>query len=149
LYIGESPIRFCQYLWDVKATMQGDNSFALFKNLLGMDTITDLEERREYYELHLGIPNRIFYSFIGDFFFDLGKYLTLIFTFLFSFSLEHYIRNILKRGYYTMLSLLILAMIILVLEFGIMYFCFKLYIVQILLIPNFILVYLYSLQKKM
>ena len=149
LYIGESPIRFCQYLWDVKATMQGDNSFALFKNLLGMDTITDLEERREYYELHLGIPNRIFYSFIGDFFFDLGKYLTLIFTFLFSFSLDHYIRNILKRGYYTMPSLLILAMIILVLEFGIMYFCFKLYIVQILLIPNFILVYLYSLQKKM
>lgn len=62
--------------------MQGDNSFALFKNLLGMDTITDLEERREYYELHLGIPNRIFYSFIGDFFFDLGKYLTLIFTFI-------------------------------------------------------------------
>jgi len=114
-----------------------------------MDTITDLEERREYYELHLGIPNRIFYSFIGDFFFDLGKYLTLIFTFLFSFSLDHYIRNILKRGYYTMPSLLILAMIILVLEFGIMYFCFKLYIVQILLIPNFILVYLYSLQKKM
>lgn len=148
LYIGESPIRFCQYLWDVKGTMEGDNNFSLIKELLGMNPITDLEERREYWELRLGIPNRIFYSFIGDFFFDMGKIYTLIFTFVFSISFEYYIRRILKRGYYTMPSLLILAMIILVLEFGIMYFCFKLYIVQLLLIPNFILVYLYSLQKK-
>ncbi len=148
LYSGEAPIRFCQYLWNVDVTMNGDNAFGLLKELLGMNPITDLEERREYWEPRLGIPNRIFYSWIGDIYFDFGRVWTVIYAFAFCCILEWYIRKLIKREVYSFSTITIFALIILVLEFGIMYLPFKAYILQILLIPNFLFLIVYNFMSR-
>lgn len=148
LYSGEAPIRFCQYLWDIKQTMEGDNTFSLFKELLGLDTITDLEQRRDYWGGRIGIPNEIFYSWIGDIYFDLGRIGTVVYVIIFSLSLEFYLKRIIRRGFLTLSSVLIMSMLLLILEFGIMYMTFKVYIIQLLLIPNFIFVISFNLLSK-
>lgn len=148
LYSGEAPIRFCQYAWDVNGTMDGDNTFAILKELLGLNPITDIEQRRDFWEARLGIPTRIFYSWIGDVYFDLGKFSTLLYSLVFAGILEFFIRKIAKKMVYTLSSITVLSIIILTFMFGIMYYPFKTYISQILLIPNLIFLMFYNYFSK-
>lgn len=134
LYLGEAPINFCQYLWDLDKTENGDNMFALITQILGMDPIIDMTERREHWAGILGIPTHIFYSFVGDLFLDLGKFITPLFCISFCILLESYIRKILLRGYYDIISLYMLSIVLLAFTFGFMYFPFKVYNMQICLL---------------
>ena len=136
LYLGEAPINFSQYLWTVNNTMEGDNMFSMAKTLIGMDAITDVTLRREHWTSILGIPNNIFYSWIGDVYLDIGRILTLFFCVVFCFCLEMYIRKIMQQKSYNLFSILIMSMILLVFMFGFMYFPYKVYGFQILIVSN-------------
>lgn len=145
LYLGEGPIKFCQYLWDVDVTMQGDNIFSLVKKILGMNPITDAAERREYWLTVSGIPNHIFYTWIGDIYFDIGRIGTVFFVICFFFLSEWYIKRIIKRKYLDFGSTLIIGLLLLNLTFGIMYMPFKLYRIQIRILWCIILVLMYQI----
>lgn len=134
LYLGESHINFCQYIWDLNNTSEGDNMFSMAKTLIGMDAITDLDLRREHWSGVLGIPTHIFYSWVGDLYLDLGRLATLFFCILFSIFLELYIRKILRNKTYSLLSIFVMSMSLLILLFGFMYFPYKTYNQQILIL---------------
>lgn len=78
LYGGEGTLNFNQDMWTTKAFMNGDNNFSLFKSLLGIDTFTDILDRRAYWEPRTGIRGHVFYTFIGDIYGDLGPMLCLL-----------------------------------------------------------------------
>ena len=79
LYIGEGSVNFSNLMWDnLREHTQGDNSFSFFKQILGFDTFSNYLDRREYWgEGKVGIPVHIFYTYIGDWFSDLGVIGTL------------------------------------------------------------------------
>lgn len=148
LYTGEGELRFAQHLWDLSQTSNGDTSFSLFKKIIGLDTFTDLEDRRNYYEMKLHIPTTIFYTYIGDWYFDLGKTGTVIFCCFLSLIQELTIKRIIKNKYIGLGSLLFLGLMANIFIFGIMYYTFKVYILQVLLIPTIIWTIIYTFANK-
>ena len=147
LYLGEGPIRFCQYMWNIVNFGNGDNVVSLFKEVIGLDPIVDMEQRREVYERITGIPCLIFYTFIGDFYIDFGPIFTVVICIIFSMSLYFYLKKCITRGYLYLDSILFLGLMLLMLEFGFMYYTFKVYIVQLLLIPNIMFTIIYRCIK--
>ncbi|WP_444338458.1 O-antigen polymerase [Phocaeicola plebeius] len=148
LYTGEGELRFAQHLWDLKETTNGDTCFSLFKQILGLDTFTDLEARRAFYEMKLKIPTTIFYTYIGDWYQDLGASGTILFCIAIAIIQEKFIRRIIKRKYLTICNLLFLSMIICIFIFGIMYYVFKSYMVQVLILPNIIWAIIYNIKNN-
>ena len=147
LYLGEGPIRFCQYMWNIVNFGNGDNVASLFKEIIGLDPIVDMEQRRVVYERITGIPCMIFYTFIGDFFVDFGPILTIGICIIFSMLLYFYLKKCITRGYLYLDSILFLGLMLLMLEFGFMYYTFKVYMVQLLLIPTIMFTIIYRCIK--
>ena len=80
-YLGKGHLSFNNDMWYIKQHTQGDNSFSFFKYITGFPTFTDFLERRVYWnESKIGIRPYIFYTYIGDWFMDLGIIGTLIFN---------------------------------------------------------------------
>lgn len=78
LYIGESFVNFNADMWYVKHFTNGDNSFFLYKYILGL---YDYSERQFSLLAPItGIRMHVFYTFIGDFFVDMGAYMTSVFV---------------------------------------------------------------------
>lgn len=138
LYSGEGCIRFSQYIWDLHYYSDGDTSFSLLKNMAGLDTFTDNFARREYYEGKMGIPTYIFYTFIGDFYQDLGRIGTLIFSIIASLFIEKLLNSAVSKGYCNYIPFFLLTLIIQVIFFGFMYYNFKTYNDQLQLIAPFV-----------
>lgn len=82
LYAGEGTLNFNQYMWNTAAFTQGDNCFSFFKNLLGLDTFTDILSRRAYWGPKTGINPARFYTFIGDMFSDLSFFILPVLSFV-------------------------------------------------------------------
>lgn len=79
-------------MWYTKAYMAGDNCFSFFKNIFGLDTFTDLLERRAYWEIRTGVQGNLFYTFIGDIFSDIG-YFVMPFLMFISLYIRKQVRN--------------------------------------------------------
>ncbi len=67
LYIGEGLLNFNEYVWNMRGTTEGDVGFLYYKNLLGYDRVKDDYHRRQYWSSRTGIPQHIFYTYIGVF----------------------------------------------------------------------------------
>lgn len=82
-YAGESFPNFSADLWDVQELANGDNSFWFFKqkvqgkSKMGRDP--DVLARKVHRRMH------VFYTFIGDFYADFGRYNTVLFVTFLSF----------------------------------------------------------------
>lgn len=84
-YLGRGVLNFNNDVWNIQQYTNGDNSFSFFKYITGFPTFTDLIEHREYWNYSkLGIDIRLFHTYIGDWFIDLGRIGTLIFISCFS-----------------------------------------------------------------
>lgn len=92
LYLGEGTLNFNDTMWYTKAYMAGDNCFSFFKNIFGLDTFTDLLERRAYWEIRTGVQGNLFYTFIGDIFSDIG-YFVMPFLMFISLYIRKQVRN--------------------------------------------------------
>lgn len=143
LYTGESFLRFSDLMWYKNADMLGDNCFPLIKSILGMPTFTDPSSRQLFWEPKLGIPNNIFYTYIGDIFADFGFFITIIYSLIIGYIIKRISKSMKKRLYFYQITLL--ALLLLPLFFGFMHFVYKIYGDQIrmlsLLIFSLILYY--------
>jgi oligosaccharide repeat unit polymerase len=151
LYTGEGPLRFAQYLPNLDANTNGDTCFSFFKDLLGLDTFDNLDERRFYYQNKLGIPTYIFYTFIGDWYIDLGIFGALIFSIILYWGQMSLYKKITIRKYITLTDLFVLSSLSLIFMFGFMYYAFKTYNTSLDLfcaIVWFVLYNLYIVKKK-
>lgn len=92
LYAGEGALNFNNFMWHTKAYTQGDNCFNFFKAILGMDTFTNILERRAYWGPRIGINPAIFYTFVGDLFSDLS-YFVAPFIFFIGITLNKFIKR--------------------------------------------------------
>jgi oligosaccharide repeat unit polymerase len=78
-YFGESFVNFNGILYDkIDGVMYGDRNFSFFKNILGFNNIETLIDVRESGENITGIPNYIFYLFVGQLYLDFGKFFTFL-----------------------------------------------------------------------
>lgn len=121
LYAGEGCMRFSEYAWNISDTTNGDTNFSLIKSIFGFDTFTDSIERRDYYNMRLHVPTHIFYTFIGDLYFDLGLVGTFIFVCLFSYTTHVLIKNILLKKSISILSVFVISYIALLIVLGFTY----------------------------
>lgn len=127
LYMGEGMCNFSGDMWNMPNTTDGANCFGAFiSKWNGMDNIG-----RNY--LHLeGIVHRrmnVFYTFIGDYYTDFGRYLTVLFVILITI-----ITSILTKCYKTisLKPIIILAMYVKVLIIGITYWTYLNYTFEII-----------------
>ena len=77
-YIAKSHLDFNEKLWNISVYMEGDNSFAFFKNVIGLNTYTNFLEKEAYWGQKIGVPPGYFYTYIGDFYMDCGPIITLL-----------------------------------------------------------------------
>ena len=148
LYTGEGCIRFSQYIWDLKFFSNGDTNFALIKEFFGANTFTDLNLRRDFYESKMGIPTYIFYTFIGDFFQDFGKWGTLIFSVFMGWLTERVIVSSIKKSFCGFTKFFFICIIMQIIFFGFMYNNFDAYNDQLQLIAPLIFFPLLELFSK-
>ena len=117
LYSGEGPLRFNLQAWDMKCHTQGDNTFTLVKDMLGMNPPIELEDRERFWGGRHGLMYGVYYTFIGDVFFDFGVFGTLLFVLLFCVICKLLIGTYKgKPG-----SILLIAMMLQFVMFGITY----------------------------
>lgn len=124
LYFGEGPVRFCQYMWNIKCSMEGDNSFSFLKTILSLDTVHNSLERRVIWnESVTGVEPIRFYTFIGDWFGDFGVYFTLPFIIF----LSYYMNKFLRKKEQGLVGSFLVYIYLYIFATGYTYFCFKSY----------------------
>lgn len=141
LYFGEGPVRFLDQMWNIKCSTLGDNSFSFFKSMLGFDTVTDsLMRRQVWHEGITGVDPIRFYTFIGDWFSDLGINLTLPFIALLSFIVNRY----LKKDNHGLVGVFLVYTYIYIFATGYTYYCFKAHYGQYSVVFSVIILYIIS-----
>lgn len=141
LYFGEGPVRFLDQMWNIKCSTLGDNSFSFFKSMLGFDTVTDSLMRRQVWnESITGVDPIRFYTFIGDWYSDLGINLTLPFIALLSFIVNRY----LKKDNHGLVGVFLVYTYIYIFATGYTYYCFKAHYGQYSVVFSVIILYIIS-----
>ena len=94
-YVGEGFVNFHLYIDNIREYNHGNQCFWVFKNIMGLDVPNIKGEAglRYLYQLHIGIPAMVFYTFIGFFVIDIGPLGTLIFFFLLSQIVQNITKN--------------------------------------------------------
>lgn len=139
LYFGEGSVRFLDQMWNIKCSMLGDNSFSYFTSLLGFDAVTDVLQRRVVWnESVTGVDPIRFYTFIGDWFGDLGVYFTLPFIVILSYCINRY----LKKDSHGLVGVFLVYIYIYIFAVGFTYYCFKAYYGQYSVVFSVIVLYI-------
>lgn len=79
-YWGEGMVRFSDDLYPINRSLGGDKNFSYYKSLLGYQSIDNNEKANLRYQVKMGIPTSVFYTFIGSFYLDFGFIGTIIFA---------------------------------------------------------------------
>jgi len=80
-YIAKSHLDFNEKLWYIPVYTEGDNTFAFFKDIFGMDTFKSFLKKEAYWGPKIRISPGNFYTYVGDCYMDFGPIPTLL-TFL-------------------------------------------------------------------
>lgn len=84
-YLGQAPLYFNEYVFDLGGVRYGDRTINLLKKMVGFDVPTDIFDTRAKYG-NMAIGDEVFTTYIGDFVLDFGPWLTpflvIIFTYL-------------------------------------------------------------------
>ncbi|MDR1582434.1 MAG: oligosaccharide repeat unit polymerase [Prevotellaceae bacterium] len=84
LYLGEGLANFNDSMWHILRHTEGDRSFYFLKNLLGYDNIDILAFRERWNEINTNVKPQVFYTYLGDWYSDLGVYFTILLTIVLS-----------------------------------------------------------------
>lgn len=125
LYLGEGPIRFSNYIWDLNRTSDGDTSFSFIKSVFGLDTFLDYYDRRLFYESYFGIPTNIFYTFVGDWYQDFGRVGTVALCVFFMIIEYAILKRAIQKRKLSSLMVFSISIIAFAIMFGFMFFVFK------------------------
>lgn len=122
IYLGESTLRFNAQMWNIDTYMLGDKCFPGLKSIIGLDTFTNLIDRRNYWEPKIGIQNNVFYTYVGDFFSDFGMIgaILLVLLFILPFRWIH-----IKHSSLTLSSILYISIWYSVILYGSTYYCYQ------------------------
>lgn len=145
LYTGEGVLNFCSDLWPISKTSNGDNTFLIVRNLLGLTDNVDIESVRETRDI-LGVRNLVFYTYLGTIYYDFNKIGTFVFVCIFSLLFIHMTKirnNKVRLGQLVYLS--ILGKVIMV---GVMFYPYTLWNDQLALLFLLIFNYFISLKEK-
>lgn len=82
-YMGQAPLYFNRFAFDLGGVRYGDRTINLFKKMLGFDAPTGIFDTRMKYQ-NMAADDSIFTTYIGDFVMDFGPWLTLIIVIWFS-----------------------------------------------------------------
>lgn len=126
LYAGESFVNFNGDMWNMPKYANGDNCFAYFK-----DKWRGKEQcGRDFLELEKKVNRRmnVFYTFIGDYYTDIGRYGTALFVIILSTFLCIYMR---ARNEVGLGDILLLATYIKILLLGITYWTYLNYTLEL------------------
>ena len=148
LYPGQGPNEFSRNMMPSTVRTNGDNSFSLFKTIVGKKTFKDNDQRREYWERYQYIPNYIFYTLIGDIYSDLGYFGTMSFCILFSVIISLYIRNVYKDADVSLTAIMTSIFIFEWISMGMMTNCYKSYYYQFFILFTLIVSYGYTVLTR-
>lgn len=123
LYLGEGLLNFNEYVWNMKKSTEGDVGFLYYKKMLGYDRLEDDYHRRRYWESRSGIPQHIFYTYIGVFVEDFTPIGALLVLLLITFLVCQFIR-ISKSGTMQVSDAYLLLMLFYVIANGYCYYAF-------------------------
>ncbi|WP_455669614.1 O-antigen polymerase [Phocaeicola sp.] len=126
LYAGESFINFNGDMWNMPKYADGDNCFAYFK-----DKWRGKEHcGRDFLELEKKVNRRmnVYYTFIGDYYTDVGRYWTILIVVILSLLLCVYMR---ARVEVRLGDVLILATYVKILLLGITYWTYLNYTLEL------------------
>jgi oligosaccharide repeat unit polymerase len=89
MYLGGALVDFNDSMWNISQYTEGDRSFSFFKDLMGFTTYTEYPEFRLYWHSAKTnvLPHR-FYTYIGDWYSDLGPWFTLLLTTVLSLAVR-------------------------------------------------------------
>jgi len=146
-YIARPHLSFNADMWSMVQHTEGDNAFSFFKYMTGFHTFTDNFERREYWdEGRTGIAPHIFYTFIGDWYMDLGAIGTLLFlTLLAILASMTFARN---TASISLVSLYIFYIYCAVVARGWTFLSLKSFWATLLVLANCMLIYMISSLKR-
>ncbi len=129
LYAGEGPIRFSQYMWDIPIHTEGDNAFSLPKSLFGFKTFRDNDDRKEAWRMRTKIPPQIFYTYVGDFYSDIGSIGVVLLCIFIAYLTTKNIK--IFRGQICLENLILVFLISNVIIIGFTYYSYKSFDTQI------------------
>ena len=89
----------------------------------------------------LKIPTTIFYTFVGDWYIDLGFFPTLILCLCISYVLYKILKKITTRGTIQLTSIATLSIACLVFVLGFTYYSIKTYTVQMDIVRSFVFLF--------
>lgn len=127
LYSGEGPLRFNLQAWNMDAFTEGDNTLCFFKDALGLDTAISWAEKEMVWGRLHHLQYAVYYTFVGDIFFDFGP----IGTFLFLLLVSMISVKLLKRYSGNIADLLLLFLILKLVMFGFTYNPYIMYSAQV------------------
>lgn len=90
-YMGEAIPRFSDDVWDVKTLLDGNQNFIFLRKLLGLPYIEDYDVYKTLYEIKLGTPVDVFYTFMGDIYLDFGTIGGIIFAIIFALIFSRFL----------------------------------------------------------
>lgn len=143
LYAGEGMLNFNSLMWDVTEGTNGDNTFIFLRNLLGFSNANSVEDIYMS-NLKLGVPENIFYTYVGSIYKDYNSYGTVLFLVIFSSFVVLAIKS--RRRKFSIIQIIILSVWIKILsvptfytyttwveQFNLLFvylFCFCLYLMK-------------------
>lgn len=91
-YLGEAIPRFSDSVWGTNILLYGNQNFIYIRKLLGLPYIADYNVFKSFYEIKLGIPVDVFYTYMGDVYLDFGMIGGLIFAICFAIVFSHFLK---------------------------------------------------------
>lgn len=85
-YMGEAIPRFSDSVWGIKTFMDGNQNFIYLRKLMGLPYIENYDAFKAIYEMKLGTPVNVFYTFMGDIYLDFGVIGGILFAIIFALS---------------------------------------------------------------
>lgn len=122
-YAGEGMLNLNEYIFNSRCATEGDYTAPFIKEIMGFDTFSENYLRRNYWQSKTGIPQHIFYTFIGNFILDYGLFFTFVIFVLISILVAKTI-EFKNNKYYPLYKLIPIIIIVNIATRG---FCFFTY----------------------
>lgn len=145
LYTGEGVLNFCNDLWPVEETCNGDNTFLFIRYILGLTDSTDIESIRATRNA-LGVRTIVFYTYIGTIYYDFNKIGTFIFISLFSWLFCRIAK--VRKGKIRLSQLIYLSILGKVIMMGVMFYPYSIWSDQLSLFLVLLFTWILSIKER-
>ena len=122
-YLGQGTLNYSDMVLQNDVHQYGDNCFPLFRNIIGLESSSNLYERQNKWESRMRIKQGVFYTYLGDLCNDFGPIITLIIVSLISIMFNLGINR--NRKTLSLEQIVLLYFICCISFNGVFYFSYK------------------------